>query len=57
MNLEVLKPDERDILLYAGIGLLAWGLWQIYPPVSYIAVGLAFGYLSLWHGRPTSTGE
>lgn len=32
--------DARDIMLVIGLGLLAIGLWQVYPPAALIAPGI-----------------
>jgi hypothetical protein len=43
--------DRNDAVTLMGVGLLAAGLWMVYPPAALIAVGLAlviFGILGAW---------
>ena len=32
--------DRRDGALAAGVGALAYGVWQVYQPAAWIAAGL-----------------
>lgn len=32
--------DRYDVLAVVGIGLLGYGLWQIYPPLALIVTGV-----------------
>ena len=41
--------DLSDICIIGGLGLIIWGIWQIYHPAAFIAVGGAL----LWFGLPT----
>lgn len=34
-----MKPDRYDLLGLAGLGLLAWGLWMVFPPAALIVAG------------------
>lgn len=40
-------PDATDVLVFAGIGLIGTGTWQISPPISLIIVGTLFLLLAL----------
>ena len=39
--------DFNDLCLIVGVGLVAVGIWQIYHPAGYIAVGLGLGWWGL----------
>jgi hypothetical protein len=44
--------DRNDVVTVLGMGLLAGGLWMVYPPAALIVVGLAlitFGIFGAWH--------
>jgi len=43
-----MKPDIHDVLIVAGVGMAAVGLWMVYPPAMFIAVGVGL----LWLGMP-----
>lgn len=32
-------PDALDVVAAAGLGLLAWGLWSISPPLAPTVIG------------------
>lgn len=40
--------DFNDIVAFVGLALLAYGVHQIYPPGSYVAVGLILLAFGLW---------
>ena len=43
--------DRNDAVTLVGVGLLAAGLWMVYPPAALIAVGLALvgmGLMGAW---------
>ena len=43
--------DRNDVVTLVGVGLLAAGLWMVYPPAALIAVGLALvgmGLMGAW---------
>lgn len=35
-----LDVDRWDLLFAGGLGLLAYGLHQVYPPAAYVAAGM-----------------
>lgn len=37
--------DLRDVLAFGGLGMVAYGLWLIYPPASWIGTGAALFWL------------
>lgn len=37
--------DLRDVLAFGGLGLLAHGLYQVYPPAASIAIGAVVFWL------------
>lgn len=40
-------PAREDLVLFSGLALLGWGLWQHYPPLGPIAVGLLLVLLAV----------
>jgi hypothetical protein len=48
IKLPKIPIDHNDIFVLAGAGLVAAGIWQIYQPAAFIAVGLGL----LWLGLP-----
>ncbi len=42
-----MKPDARDLVGIAGLGLLGTGVWLVYPPAALIVVGSALLALAL----------
>lgn len=47
----VLSELTTDVLILGGMGLVAWGLWNIYWPLAPIVVGVALtalGVRRLW---------
>lgn len=40
--------DLKDVFLFLGIGIVAFGLWQIYPPAAYIVGGGVIVILTTW---------
>ncbi|GEM_PF-2912354 len=41
------KIDIKDILVIAGSLLFGYGLWRIYPPASYMAMGIGMCILGI----------
>jgi hypothetical protein len=41
-------PDLRDVFTFGGMGLLGFGLYMVYPPATFIILGLICLYLGLW---------
>lgn len=39
--------DIRDVFIFGGVGLMACGIWQIYPPASAIISGSIFFWLGI----------
>lgn len=39
--------DARDAHCYAGIALIAVGLWQVYQPAAFIVSGAILVYIAL----------
>lgn len=37
--------DVRDVLAFGGLGLLGYGLYAIYPPAAFIAMGALLFWL------------
>ena len=42
-----IKIDPCDVLVICGSLLFAYGLWRIYPPAAYIALGAGMGLLGI----------
>lgn len=40
--------DMRDVFLFAGLALLAAGLWHVYVPLSFIVPGAVLTYLAVF---------
>jgi hypothetical protein len=40
-----------DVLIVGGAGLFTAGIYQIYPPAAYIALGAALVFLGITVGR------
>jgi len=52
--------DRNDAVTLVGMGLLAAGLWMVYPPAALIAVGLALvgmGLMGAWAKAGRAPGE
>ncbi|USK85718.1 hypothetical protein [Peribacillus asahii] len=45
-----MKFDLRDIFAFGGLGLVACGLYMIYPPAAFIIPGLFFVWLGVKRG-------
>lgn len=43
--------DLRDAMLFAGIGLLGYGLYDIYPPAAFIVPGAIFVAVATFGAR------
>jgi hypothetical protein len=39
--------DMQDIFVFGGIGLVSYGLAQIYPPAAWVAAGAALFWLGV----------
>lgn len=39
--------DARDLFLFAGLGLLAFGLHMVWPPAAFIVPGSVLVYVAL----------
>lgn len=48
--------DARDLVLAVGLGLLAAGLYQVYPPAAFIMPGAVLTYVAVWGGPKVVTG-
>lgn len=49
--------DARDLVLAAGLALLAVGLYPVCPPAAAIVPGAVLTYVAVWGGpKLTSTG-
>lgn len=42
--------DARDLVLAAGLGLLAAGLYQVLEPLAFIVPGAVLTYVAVWGG-------
>jgi len=42
-----IKEPLKDLLAIIGIGLLFYGIYLIYPPAAYIALGLGLIYVGV----------
>ncbi|MCK5608409.1 hypothetical protein KAR91_41395 [Candidatus Pacearchaeota archaeon] len=48
--LSILIPDKSDVLLFSGLSLLGYGVYQVNEPLSFIIVGtllMAIAYLQI----------
>lgn len=36
----IVRKYAEDVFFFGGLGLIAWGLWEIYPPLSAIVTGV-----------------
>ncbi|MGH6836815.1 MAG: hypothetical protein ACREC9_15035 [Methylocella sp.] len=43
--------DARDLMLYAGLGLLGYGLYQIFPPAAFAIAGAILVYVAIFGVR------
>jgi hypothetical protein len=43
--------DPRDLALTAGLGLMGYGLNQIYPPAAFIVPGAVLTYIAVFGVR------
>lgn len=43
--------DLRDAMLFAGVGLLGYGLYDIYPPAAFIVPGAIFVAVATFGAR------
>lgn len=43
----ILQHHTTDLILFAGAAALCYGLWQIYPPLAWIAGGAGLIGLAL----------
>lgn len=48
-------PDIRDVFLVVGLGLLFYGLWQVWQPLPYIVVGALLIWLALLEPSPAAS--
>ena len=44
-------PDLRDLVVFGGIALAAYGAWLIYAPCGFILAGVGLYYTGLWGVR------
>ncbi|KKU25399.1 MAG: hypothetical protein UX37_C0024G0010 [Microgenomates group bacterium GW2011_GWA2_46_16] len=42
--------DIRDVFCFGGTSLIAWGVYDIYPPAAFIITGAIFFYISIIRG-------
>lgn len=49
----ITRVDIQDVLLLAGLALLAYGLWQIWKPLPYVVIGGLLVRLAVWPITPT----
>jgi hypothetical protein len=42
------KIDLKDILVIAGSLLVGYGVWRIFPPAAYIAIGIEMCFLGYY---------
>ena len=54
VKLVAANVDARDIVLIVGLGLLAVGLYQVFPPAAYIVPGAILTYVAVWGGPKTT---
>ena len=50
INFSALKkhlPDLSDIFVFAGIGAIFYGVYQIFPPAAFITAGVLIGVLGI----------
>jgi len=47
--------DARDLVLAAGLCLLAVGLYQVFPPAAFIVPGAVLTYVAVCRGPKTAT--
>jgi hypothetical protein len=40
-------PDLSDIFVFAGIGSIFYGVYQIFPPAAYIVTGVLVGLIGV----------
>lgn len=40
--MDALSVDRHDILALAGLALMAWGLWWVWPPLAPLVLGTLF---------------
>ncbi len=40
--------DAREVMLFAGLGLLGYGLWPIYQPLSFIVPGAVLAGVAIF---------
>jgi len=45
--------DLNDLIVLAGAGLFAWGVWQIYPPAALILTGAGLVWWGMAGSRRT----
>ncbi len=43
--------DARDLMLVAGLGLIGYGLWEVYPPASFVVPGAALAGVAIFGVR------
>lgn len=39
--------DLNDLFVFAGLGVLGYGLWLMYPPMAYVVTGAALFLLGV----------
>jgi len=42
--------DERDLLVFAGLGMLGYGFYLFWPWLGFVSVGAILLYMGLFHG-------
>jgi len=43
--------DARDVLLFAGLGLVGYGLWPVYQPAALALPGVVLAYVAIFGTR------
>ncbi len=44
-------PDLSDIFIFVGLGLVFYGIHQIFPPAAYITVGVFIGAIGIFGSK------
>lgn len=56
-NLLAANVDARDLVMIAGLALLAIGLFQVFVPAAFIVPGAVLTYVAVWGGaKPSQPG-
>lgn len=46
-------PDKSDLLLFAGMGSLFYGIYQLHPPSAFCVTGVLFIGIGLLNAFPS----